>query len=256
MKNSLLYLIIFVSIQFVSSIIVTVVWKLFDEAAPLAPMMIVSSTVFSVAVLIVFLRARWAVLSPNYLRTRPWGVAIWCVLAAVGSVIPSIWLQEQMPELPDLTKENMAMILRNPLGYVVVGVFAPFIEEVVFRGAILRSLLGWTRNHWLAIAVSALLFAVVHMNPAQMPHAFVVGLLLGWMYYRTESIILGVVFHWVNNSIAYVMCNMMPDPDIPLVTFFNGSEKAVVIALVSSLCILIPSLYQLALRMKRAGIKD
>jgi membrane protease YdiL (CAAX protease family) len=144
------------------------------------------------------------------------------------------------------------MILRNPFGYLVIGLMAPLAEEIVFRGAILRSLLKWTSRHWLAIALSALCFALVHANPAQMPHAFLVGLLLGWMYYRTGSIIPCVTYHWVNNSVAYIMCNMMPDPDIPLIVFFNGSERAVIVALLSSLCILIPSILQLNLRMKKS----
>jgi hypothetical protein len=44
---------------------------------------------------------------------------------------------------------------------------------------------------------------------------------------------------------------MMPDPDIPLIVFFNGSERAVIVALLSSLCIFIPSVLQLNLRMKK-----
>ena len=57
--------------------------------------------------------------------------------------------------------------------------------------------------------------------------------------------------HWVNNTMAYVMVNILPQPDEPLVLLF-GSEERVGLALFFSGCILVPSLLQLANRMKRA----
>jgi membrane protease YdiL (CAAX protease family) len=88
------------------------------------------------------------------------------------------------------------------------------------------------------------------MNPAQLPHTFLVGLLLGWMYYRTDSIVPGVVFHWVNNTVAYVLYNIYPNPDMTLADLF-GSQQHVLMAVGFSLCILIPALFQLNLNMKK-----
>jgi hypothetical protein len=102
----------------------------------------------------------------------------------------------------------------------------------------------------VAIAISALLFSAAHMNPAQLPHTFLVGLLLGWLYYRTNSIIPGVVYHWVNNTIAYVLYNLYPNPDMTLTDLF-GSQQRVLMAVGFSLCILIPSLIQLNMRMRK-----
>ena len=177
-------------------------------------------------------------------------VLFWCVLAALGALVPSIWLQEHMPELPNIVEDEFDMIMKERLGYMVVGLLAPLAEEMVFRGAILRSLLRWKQNPWIGIAISALLFALIHMNPAQMPHAFLIGLLLGWMYYRTDSIVPGVVYHWVNNTVAYVMYNLYPNPDITLVELF-GSEQKVWMALGFSLLIFLPSLFQLNTRLKK-----
>ena len=155
-----------------------------------------------------------------------------------------------MPELPNFMTEEFDMILKDRWGYLAVGLLAPIAEELVFRGAVLRSLLRWNANHWLCIGLSALAFALVHGNPAQMPHAFIIGLLLGWLYYRTGSIIPGVAYHWMNNSIAYIMYNLYPDPDIHLIDIL-GSQRTVAAACLFSLFILLPALYQLHLRMKR-----
>ena len=75
--------------------------------------------------------------------------------------------------------------------------------------------------------------------------------MLGWLYYRTDSVVPGIVLHWVNNSIAYVVYNLYPDPDMQLIDLF-GSQRHVAAAVVFSLFILLPALYQLHLRMKKA----
>lgn len=252
MKNALIYTIVFAAIQVVVSMLVQGVWMLVmaKESAMSATGMVITMAVFSVLTMVVFLWAKWSVVSRHWVRTRPWFVLFWCVLAALGALIPSVWIQEHMPELPNIVEGEFDMIMKDRWGYLVVGLFAPLAEEMVFRGAILRSLLRWKENPWIGIVISAVLFAVIHMNPAQMPHAFLIGLLLGWMYYRTDSIVPGVVYHWVNNTVAYVMYNLYPNPDLTLVELF-GTEQKVLMALGCSLLIFLPSLFQLNQRLAK-----
>ena len=130
----------------------------------------------------------------------------------------------------------------------------PIAEEMVFRGAVLRKLLDMfsPRQHWIPIIISALDFGLFHGNKAQLPHAVFIGLILGWMYYRTGSIVPGVVLHWVNNTVAYLLFHFMPQlNDGKLIDLFHGSERMMVMGLVCSLCILLPSLLQLSQRLKR-----
>lgn len=209
----------------------------------------------SLATLLVFLKCKWARVSNTWLQTRPWAVIVWAVLLAVGSMIPSEQLVEWMHfEMPEEMTKMMEGVMKKPLGYVVIGILAPLAEEVVFRGAILRKLLAMmpTGRHWIAIAISALLFGIVHFNMAQGSHAFLIGLLLGWMYYRTGSIIPGIVFHWINNTISYILVNLMPQcADGNLIDLFNGNERMVTLSIVFSILIFLPSLFQLNIRMKR-----
>lgn len=252
MKNALIYTVIFGAIQVIVSFIVQGIWTLVmgKDTVMNATGMIITMAVFSILTMAVFLLAKWSVVSRHWVRTRPWFVLFWCVLAALGAIIPSVWLQEHMPELPNIVEGEFDMIMKNRWGYVIVGLLAPLAEEMVFRGAVLRSLLQWKSNPWIGIVVSALLFAMIHMNPAQMPHAFLIGLLLGWMYWRTDSIVPGVVYHWVNNTVAYVMYNLYPNPDLTLVELF-GSEQKVLMALGFSLLIFLPSLFQLNQRLAK-----
>ena len=200
MKNIITYLLVFIGIQLAGSAIVQALWKLATGSVDLTPaMLIVSTVVVSLLTIGVFLWARWTEVSPAWLRTRPWMTIAWSCVGACGLIIPSIWLQEQMPELPNVAEQQFDMILGNRWGYLTIGLLAPLAEEIVFRGAILKSLLQLHHSPLTAVVVSAVLFALVHINPAQMPHAFLAGLLLGWMYFRTGSILPGMCFHWVNN---------------------------------------------------------
>lgn len=253
MKNAIIYVFAFLIINLIASTIVQGLTKLIthQEVTMTSTLLIIAMTLSSLTTLGVFIFLKWANVSRSYLLTRPWAVLCWCCIAACGAVIPSLCLQESMPELPNFMTEEFDMILKDRWGYLAVGLLAPIAEELVFRGAVLRSLLRWNANHWLCIGLSALAFALVHGNPAQMPHAFIIGLLLGWLYYRTGSIIPGVAYHWMNNSIAYIMYNLYPDPDIHLIDIL-GSQRTVAAACLFSLFILLPALYQLHLRMKRS----
>jgi len=254
MKQTLSYLLVFIGIQFAGGAIVQALWKLVTGSPDVtAAMLITTTTVVSIITIVVFLWARWTEVSPTWLRTRPWMTLFWSVIAALGAIIPSMWLQELMPELPNWVESEFDMILANRWGYLTIGLLAPIAEEMVFRGAILKSLLNTRLSVSTAVMLSALLFALIHFNPVQMPHAFLVGLLLGWMYQRTGSILPSVAFHWVNNSVAYVLYNLYPNPDMKLVDLFSGSQTHVLMAVAFSLLILLPALYQLHVWMRRAA---
>ena len=252
MKNACIYVVVFLAIQVMAGFIVQGLWTLIsgESVTPNATSIILTTVLFSVAVMTVFLWAKWSEVSKHWIRKRPWVTLVWCVVAALGAIIPSVWLQEHMPELPNIAEDTFDMIMRDRWGYLSIGLLAPLAEELVFRGAILRSLLRWTKQPWVAIAVSAIFFAAAHLNPAQLPHAFLVGLLLGWMYYRTDSIVPCVVYHWVNNTVAYVMYNLYPSADLTLVDLF-GSERTALMAVGFSFCLLLPALFQLNMRLEK-----
>ena len=252
MKNACIYVVVFLAIQVMAGFIVQGLWTLIsgESVTPNATSIILTTVLFSVAVMTVFLLAKWSEVSKHWIRKRPWVTLVWCVVAALGAIIPSVWLQEHMPELPNIAEDTFDMIMRDRWGYLSIGLLAPLAEELVFRGAILRSLLRWTKQPWVAIAISAIFFAAAHLNPAQLPHAFLVGLLLGWMYYRTDSIVPCVVYHWVNNTVAYVMYNLYPSADLTLLDLF-GSERTALMAVGFSFCLLLPALFQLNMRLEK-----
>ena len=256
--SAFVYALVFLAIQGIAGVLVNLIWQQGLGSTDITVIeLVVSMVVFSVMVIAVFLGARWAEVSPRWMATKQWFVLVWAVIAALGMIIPMTWLQENMPELPNWIEDQQEMLLGNYWGYLAIGLLAPLAEEIVFRGAILRSLLEKPLTTHLSpltsIIISALLFALVHMNPAQMPYAFIAGLLLGWMYWRTGNILPGMAYHWANNSVAYILYHAYPDKDMNLIDLFKGSELHVYLAVFFSLLILLPALYQLHLWMKRAG---
>jgi len=267
----LLYIVLFLGIQMFVTLIVTGIQFLMNgvklskvselaasgNMTPDAMGIIIISVISSVITLALFLLLKWTPVSRSYLLRRPWDVLFWVVILTLGTIIPSTWLAEQIPyEMPAELEAMLADMMHNRWGYLAIGILAPLAEEVVFRGAILRTLLKLfdRRWYWAAIFLSAVIFGLVHGNVQQFVHAALIGLLLGWMYYRTDSIVPGVVFHWVNNSAAYVIANLIPNAEnAELIDIFGGNQRSVWIALGCSLCLFLPALFQLYLRLKKTN---
>lgn len=213
---------------------------------------ILSSAVSNILAFAAFIGCRWMPASLNYIKSRPWTDLYWCALLTLGMLIPSQALEELIPESlrTDILADVMKGVMSTAWGYIAVGLLAPLVEEIVFRGAIQGALqTGFAqrgKSHWYAIVVTSLLFAAIHGNPAQMPHAFLIGLLMGWMRYRSGSIIPGVTVHLLNNTIAFGLGWLYPESyDMTMIDFFGGETWRLALAVLLSLCLFIPSLYQL-----------
>ena len=219
--------------------------------------LVLISVIGSALTIALFVWRKWVVLSRTYLRSNPWFTLLWVVFLGLGSILPLQWIYEQLNISLSMEMEEMfKSIMGNRWGYLALGILAPLAEEMVFRGAILRTLLNYFngRMYWVPIIVSALLFGLVHGNMAQLLNAFLIGILLGWMYYRTESIVPGIVLHWVNNTVAYTMYKLMPQMnDGKLIDFFHGNNRLMYMGLACSLLVFIPSLYQLYVRLRKAN---
>lgn len=111
-----------------------------------------------------------------------------------------------LPEMPEWFEEVMSGLTGGNfiLSFICVSIFAPLFEEWLCRGVVLRGLLT-TMRPAPAIAVSAVFFAVLHMNPWQALPAFLLGVVFGYVYYKTGSLKLTMLMHFVNNTMALIM---------------------------------------------------
>ena len=104
--------------------------------------------------------------------------------------------------LPDLMQDTFLGMSRNVFGIISITIMAPLVEELLFRGAIQGYMLRKGMKPLNSILIASAIFGIVHMNPIQIPFAFAIGLIFGWLYYRTGSVVPGIIGHFINNSIA------------------------------------------------------
>lgn len=139
------------------------------------------------------------VLSTGGVSARLFGISFAGGVSAVFlSGVASWFLSNFLPDFMEGTFFDMQQSLIGLLAIVVLG---PLTEELLFREVAVRAL----SNHYGACKVvfySALIFSVFHLNPAQMPQAFLVGLLLGWMRVCLGTILPGLFVHMANNGIS------------------------------------------------------
>ena len=127
--------------------------------------------------------------------------------AALGIFATDLFAE--MLDLPNIIEATMAGLASNALGILALAVVGPVTEEIIFREAVLGSMLRSGVSPWRAMAFSALCFGIIHFNPAQIPFACVVGFILAYIYYKTESIVLTSIVHIINNSVACIEMNVL-----------------------------------------------
>lgn len=94
------------------------------------------------------------------------------------------------------------------LSLLAVGIIGPIFEEILFRGLVFGELRKITKVQ-VAIFIQALLFGIYHMNLVQGTYAFVIGILLGYVYYRSSSIISSIIVHVTINSSTVLMSQVL-----------------------------------------------
>lgn len=87
--------------------------------------------------------------------------------------------------------------------FLYVCFIGPIAEELLFRGIVLRTLKPWGKQ--TAILISALVFGLFHGNVVQIPFAFAVGVVLGYVAVE-YSIVWAIVLHVINN---FVMADLL-----------------------------------------------
>ena len=100
--------------------------------------------------------------------------------------------------------ERRQQLFSGIAGALYCCVMGPIIEEIGFRGIFLGGLLKTRCRPWIAILISAVVFALFHGFGAQFVTAMLFGILAGWLYWRTGSIIPCLIIHVTNNSLTAI----------------------------------------------------
>lgn len=221
---------------------------------------------------ILFLWRKWWIEDIDDTKGVNWLVYLLLLLLSIATFLPSLGLLEMMGVKANESQERIIMeIISSPLGFVVIAILVPLAEEIVFRGAILRALLeffkkmnlergggenGRVRAVWIPIIISSVLFGTVHGNLAQFIHATLLGILLGWLYCNTKTILPGVVMHFLNNGLAFVLVKLDPTSnDASLIEMFGGNELAMWLSICVSIAVALLSISLLHVFFKSSATK-
>lgn len=167
-----------------------------------------------------------------------------CVLIALAEISPDICISNIILQFVNQTAENDPLPSINVGTFFIMCILGPFAEELFFRGVVTKLLLKLRTSHWVGIILSAILFALVHGNLAQMPGAFIGGIVYGWIYYSTRSIYPTFIMHVINNTVVFIGLaldsNTNSSADIPL-WFYVWA----VLSLILYICFIVKLSYKL-----------
>ena len=155
-----------------------------------------------------------AIEKPNLGKTTPFIVYPLLAVATIALGYVSEPLSSWLP-MPDSIKQIFEKILNDSFwAFITTVIAAPLVEEFLLRGIIERGLLKNT-TPTNAIVWSSFFFALIHLNPWQAIGAFIFGAFLGWIYWRTHSLVACIFIHAINNGTAYFIQllnpNLLPD---------------------------------------------
>ncbi len=130
-----------------------------------------------------------------------------------GMMLISEFITEQIPtegeffgDMYQQLSNTLSTVAQDNVGIIVLtSLFAPLLEEILFRGIIQKGMINGGMKPSKAIFISAFIFGVFHMNPWQLAGAFLLGLILGWVYYKTQSLLMPILLHAFNNFISSIL---------------------------------------------------
>jgi len=169
------------------------------------------------------------------IKTIRWGWGAVSIVAAICGIF-ALDILEEMMDLPNLMEDMFTDMANSVMGVLCIAIVGPVVEELVFREAFLGYMVRNGVNKWIAIIASALAFGIIHLNPAQVPFAAAMGFILGIIYYKTGNIVIPIILHVLNNSVAVWQMHVLGDAakDFSMIEWLGGQGKSMILLCVCS----------------------
>lgn len=164
-----------------------------------------------------------------------------CIAANYAATYVELVLSDLGVEFKELQATESSTVLDVLLNILCSAVYAPLVEEFVFRGVIMQPLRRYG-DHF-AVFASALIFGLAHGSITGFVFAFICGIAMGYATLITGSLWAGILMHFCNNFFAVAVSELytaFPDMgDLPYlaavyVIFFVGIASAILLAVSKS----------------------
>jgi sodium transport system permease protein len=131
------------------------------------------------------------------------GLSTWAVAATSIRLMP--------PPESFMKAMQKVLLLDDPtvpiwIVWALVALLPAICEELFFRGFLLSGLREW--GMWPALGVSAVLFGFAHASIYRFLPTAVLGLVTGYVVWRTRSVFCGMIVHGLNNGIAVAIAKL------------------------------------------------
>lgn len=166
----------------------------------------------------------------------PLSFSVWSVVGGFSLVFLVSVLVSQLTFLPNWLADTFNLLQSGWLGILCIALLGPILEELLFRGAITKVLLE-KYSPAKAILISGLVFGIFHLNPAQVVNACFLGFFFAWLFYKTKSLIPGILLHVLNNS--FVVYMNLTHPEIEEMPDLTGDTGLIVWLVVLTLLLLL-----------------
>lgn len=152
-------------------------------------------------------------------------IGVYFVVLLLGGIL------ETFLPYNDALEEIFTQGFNSWLGIIAIVVLAPIFEELLFRGIILR---GFIKNYGVARALifSSFLFGIFHMNLIQSITTSILGFALGWIYIKTGSLWVSMLFHGLNNGISTLLYHLSISESVGDITLFLVMIPAIALGVI------------------------
>lgn len=221
--------------------VVAVLCKLAGADCPIITVMTIAYIYFMITGVLVCWKALKVMEIPATFKVSKMSVG-WVLMALVAAFSGAFAgdLLVEITNMPNFIEDTMMEQLSYSFwGILTVAIVGPIAEELVFREGVCGYLARNGAKPWKAIWVSAVLFGIIHMNPAQVVVAMIIGIILGVIYIKTGNVVLTSIIHILNNSIALIQMNVMGEKakDFSMVEWVGGNTIAIICIVVGlALC--------------------
>jgi len=152
---------------------------------------------------------------PILLLTIPMIICLDIIVEPIINIIP----------MSDFFRNMFNDYITNDLNtFLMIGIAAPLLEELVFRGIILNGFLK-QYSPWKSILWSAAIFGIAHLNPWQFIAAFSIGIVIGWLYWKTNSLLPGILVHFTSNTSSFIMLWFTSDNFVTIQQLMGGGKS-------------------------------
>ena len=124
-----------------------------------------------------------------------------CILLALSllmQIIPADWF--------DKLNETNSSIVNAPIPIMLAAtvITAPLLEEIMCR-ALMLGAMKKAMPKWVAIVLSSFIFGLLHANPIGIIYATLFGILLGWLFVKTDSVLPSILCHLSFNLSSFII---------------------------------------------------